>query len=1247
MYKIFSVILLLQCLLPASNMYAQSLIPGSIMLTGLGDVCAGAIPHSIHSRRDASGGNGSYTYQWQTASYPVENEMSWANIAEATATSYQPPGLYSATCFRRQVTSGGAVSYTTSLCLYLTECPLEPGVVTAQPPMYIPENTSPNSFTLLGAQGGMGTYSYQWQSKVAEDYFTDIPGATASTYQAPPLSITTTYRCRVQSGSQTAVTNSIVVNLWQSVTDCQASSSINYIIRCYPLETGSLSEEERLRASVVQYYDGLGRPIQTVLPLHTPEGNDLVSSIAYDSLGRESKHYLSVPVEGSCGAYIIPTILDAVRQNFYGAEAPRAFAETIYEPSPLNRVTQQVMPGINWENNPVQYAYSGNTATVASWHYNDAGTFTPVTYAVGSLFVNTVTDPDGRPAREYKDKLGMVVMTEAYDGAQWLQVRYVYDDFGQRKAIVPPQATSVNDVEYCYYYEHDYRRRVIRKKIPGADWIDNVYDLRDRLVYTQDGNNRNNSEWKRINYDDFNRETGTELCMKLKSPYNRQYLQDAVNANAVISFTTVTPLYQTCYDNYAALDVLEEASLLQFVPNEVSGSACALNNKGRITIKTATSSPSDMLSSGTPPFIIPIPVASFTTLITVYYYDTYGRVIQTVATNHIGGIDRVSTQYDFRGNVLQTLQESDWINEMDDPGSLTLRQTIDYDLVKRPTAMHLKINDEPLQTIAEMEYDELGRVKTKKLHDELETIIYEYNIQNWVKTIISELFEQKLYYEQAPTGSNVTPQFGGNISGMSWQTNLQTPKRYAFTYDGVNRLLTSQYSDNGGAFNNNFTEHLTYDKNGNITTLKRYGVSSLLNDLTYTYNGNQVTQITDAATGAGLPINPAGYTYDLNGNTKTEGNTTTAYNLLNLPYLVDLIGGRKIYNTYAADGRKLRTEVDENGQLSIEGCKIYNDNLVFDINGDLSYILFPEGRILHDAGSFTYEYHLKDHLGSTRVAFTPTSSGANVVQVNAFYPFGAPIAALSWSNQTQNKNRYLREGKEYVSDHDWNKYDYHARAFCSWSIHSLQIDPMAEKFYHLSPYALWGNNPLRNIDPDGRWFFSVMHPKIVNHGTKEMARNAANIALTIVALGQGLAAGPIYGNKPLPDWCIPMQLNENWEIEQKLSWTRETLSWEDGKEIMKNTLGALLFFIPILQEANFLENQLISSSISTIVDMTNSSSSSTDTPSASTAISPQQETNVDQSTLDENNQLLWFDFFKPFQPSPVPESILNPNRDND
>jgi RHS repeat-associated protein len=141
--------------------------------------------------------------------------------------------------------------------------------------------------------------------------------------------------------------------------------------------------------------------------------------------------------------------------------------------------------------------------------------------------------------------------------------------------------------------------------------------------------------------------------------------------------------------------------------------------------------------------------------------------------------------------------------------------------------------------------------------------------------------------------------------------------------------------------------------------------------------------------------------------------------------------------------------------------------LVFDVNDHLEYILFTEGRILHDAGSFTYEYHLKDHLGSTRVAFVPNGNTATVTQEIAYYPGGAPIAALSYFNPSLSTNRYMREGKEYLSDFLWNKYDYGWRAFCSWSWRSLQIDPMAEKFPWLSPYAFCANNPLKFIDPTG------------------------------------------------------------------------------------------------------------------------------------------------------------------------------------
>ncbi|MCL2097840.1 MAG: hypothetical protein FWH23_03665 [Bacteroidales bacterium] len=51
-----------------------------------------------------------------------------------------------------------------------------------------------------------------------------------------------------------------------------------------------------------------------------------------------------------------------------------------------------------------------------------------------------------------------------------------------------------------------------------------------------------------------------------------------------------------------------------------------------------------------------------------------------------------------------------------------------------------------------------------------------------------------------------------------------------------------------------------------------------------------------------------------------EGNTQTSYNLLNLPSLVTLVGGRKIESTYAADGRKLAIVAKELNEFK-EGTK--------------------------------------------------------------------------------------------------------------------------------------------------------------------------------------------------------------------------------------------------------------------------------------------------------------------------------------
>ena len=111
----------------------------------------------------------------------------------------------------------------------------------------------------------------------------------------------------------------------------------------------------------------------------------------------------------------------------------------------------------------------------------------------------------------------------------------------------------------------------------------------------------------------------------------------------------------------------------------------------------------------------------------------------------------------------------------------------------------------------------------------------------------------------------------------------------------------------------------------------------------------------------------------------------------------------------------------------------------------------------------------RDHLGNVREV---VSEKGEVKQVNAYYPFGTPIHALG-TNESQ--QRYKYNGKEFDELHGLNTYDYGARQYAPLLPLWDRVDPLAEKYYGVSPYAYCANNPVIFVDPDGRKFdFSKM-----------------------------------------------------------------------------------------------------------------------------------------------------------------------------
>ena len=367
-------------------------------------------------------------------------------------------------------------------------------------------------------------------------------------------------------------------------------------------------------------------------------------------------------------------------------------------------------------------------------------------------------------------------------------------------------------------------------------------------------------------------------------------------------------------------------------------------------------------------------------------------------------------------------------------------------------------------------YDNFGRLLTKQYHGtSINKLTYAYNLRSWLTGISGTCFTQNLYYN---TGVG-TAKYNGNISSMTWKSgNESTVRGYKFTYDGLSRLMNATYGETAGinTNTNRFSENVTaYDKNGNIKTLQRYGQTAassygLIDNLTYTLNGNQLTRVDDAVTASAYNggfefkdgVKQANeYAYDANGNlTKdlNKGITDIQYNCLNLPSVVTFSDGSTITYTYAADGTKLKTVHKIGGTTTTTD---YCGNVIYE-NGVQKLLLTEEGYVtLSDS---KYHYYLKDHQGNNRVVINQSGT---VEETNHYYPFGGVFASSG------NVQPYKYNGKELDAKKGLNWYDYGARHYDAALGRFTTVDPSAENYYSTSPFTYCLNNPLNYIDPLG------------------------------------------------------------------------------------------------------------------------------------------------------------------------------------
>ena len=275
----------------------------------------------------------------------------------------------------------------------------------------------------------------------------------------------------------------------------------------------------------IKYQDGLGRAIQQVAVNVLPQEYSLVQSFEYDSLGRQSIQYRSLPI-------LSDSKYKKNWKQFLKNKYETSYkAETTYDE--FNRISKQGSFGENYAVNKHASTnqYGMNQDSIPSYKADlNSEDYQKKDYPKGTLY-KTAVYFEGITNVSYKNMNGQVVRKAAVRGMQTsdpdygsaLITDYVYDDYGNLRAILPPQAKGdIGANNYVYKFLYDERNRLVKKEIPGAGNITLAYDELDRLIHETDAKGTTSY----IKYDELSRpvETGyfSQESPNSESPMNSQ-----------------------------------------------------------------------------------------------------------------------------------------------------------------------------------------------------------------------------------------------------------------------------------------------------------------------------------------------------------------------------------------------------------------------------------------------------------------------------------------------------------------------------------------------------------------------------------------------------------------------------------------------------------------------------------------------------------------------------------------------------
>lgn len=216
------------------NVYAALQEPK--VISGSQSICFNTQADTLRTTQFASGGNGQFTYQWQSST----NGNTWDNVGKTNLLKLATGNLTGSTYYRLSATSnfGCGVVYSDSVYVNVYPILTSSTIGNNQTICY---NTAPSSLKVnIPASGGGGLYSNQWQ--VSEDNlsYSNIIGASLDTLVVGNLNANKYYRLNITSnfGCGSTISNTISIVVYRPL---ESGSIVDNDSICYNQSTRNMA----------------------------------------------------------------------------------------------------------------------------------------------------------------------------------------------------------------------------------------------------------------------------------------------------------------------------------------------------------------------------------------------------------------------------------------------------------------------------------------------------------------------------------------------------------------------------------------------------------------------------------------------------------------------------------------------------------------------------------------------------------------------------------------------------------------------------------------------------------------------------------------------------------------------------------------------------------------------------------------------------------------------------------------------